>query len=182
MKKIAFAMLLLMMSLTASSAWAKTVAINKTNFPDAVFREYVLSNFDTNGDKKLTDAEAKKVKSLYLREEGIASLKGIEYFTALTSLNYRGGKLEHGGQLATLDVSKNTALLELIVECHQLTSLKVSGCTKLNVLHCGENRLTALDVSKIPLWSIWTAEETGCQLLMSAKTRNLFNLNAEQTS
>ncbi len=137
-----------MMSLTASSAWAKTVAINKTNFPDAVFREYVLSNFDTNGDKKLTDAEAKKVKSLYLREEGIASLKGIEYFTALTSLNYRGGKLEHGGQLATLDVSKNTALLELIVECHQLTSLKVSGCTKLNVLHCGENRLTALDVSK----------------------------------
>ena len=99
MKKIAAAMLCLMVLLTASSAWAKTVAINEKNFPDAVFREYVLNNFDTNGDKKLTDAEAKKVKSLYLREEGIASLKGIEYFTALTSLNYRGGKLEHGGHL-----------------------------------------------------------------------------------
>ena len=147
-----------------------------------MFREYVLSNFDTNGDKKLTDAEAKKVKSLYLREEGIASLKGIEYFTALTSLNYRGGKLEHGGQLATLDVSKNTALLELIVECHQLTSLKVSGCTKLNVLHCGENRLTALDVSKNTALVYLDCRGNRLSALDVSKIRNLFNLNAEQTS
>ncbi|MBQ9904920.1 MAG: hypothetical protein IJM47_09065, partial [Synergistaceae bacterium] len=88
MKKLSAVMLCVMMCFIASSsAWAKTVAINKTNFPDAVFREYVSNNFDTNKDGKLTDAEAKTVRQLNIIGRGIANLKGIEYFTALTNLS-----------------------------------------------------------------------------------------------
>ncbi|MBQ6348242.1 MAG: hypothetical protein IJI71_11895, partial [Clostridia bacterium] len=67
--------------------------INKANFPAADFRNYVLANIDSNGDKKLSKAEAEAVTELMLRtyedaEEGInawsiSTLKGVEYFPNL---------------------------------------------------------------------------------------------------
>ena len=61
----------------------------------------------------------------------------------MTSLNCRSNQ-----QLASLDVSKNTALTELKSSYTQLTSLDVSACTKLTELECEHTQLTSLDVSK----------------------------------
>jgi hypothetical protein len=47
-----------------------------------------------------------------------------------------------------LDVTKNTALVELDCEENQLTSLDVSKNTKLVYLSCDFNGITQLDVSK----------------------------------
>jgi len=72
----------------------------------------------------------------------IADLTGIEDFTALTSLGCGFN------QLTTLDLSNNTALIDL--ECYynyQLTTLDVSNCTALTFLSCSGNQLTTLDVS-----------------------------------
>ena len=43
-----------------------------------------------------------------------------------------------------------TALRELLCCFNQLTSLDVSGCTKLETIVCNDNRLTGLDVSGCP--------------------------------
>lgn len=50
------------------------------------------------------------------------------------------------GQLASLDVSHNTALQFLTCRNSQLTSLDVSGCTALQSLDCRDNQLTSLNL------------------------------------
>ena len=117
------------------------VAIDNTNFPDANFRT-VVENFDTNKDSSLSDTEIAAVEEIDCYDKGISNLKGIEYFTALRSLNC--GR----NQLTALDVSKNTTLTELHCNGNQLTKLDVSKNTALTFLGCGANQLTALDVSK----------------------------------
>lgn len=54
----------------------------------------------------------------------------------------------HYKPIASLDVSKNTALTFLVCEGSQLEELDVSKNTALQVLSCNENNLTSLDVSK----------------------------------
>lgn len=85
-------------------------SINETNFPDETFRNYVASSsVDVNQDAILTDAEI-GLKEIRLSGKNITSLKGIEYFTAMTQLYC------YNNQLATLDLSKNEALTRL--ECY----------------------------------------------------------------
>ncbi|MBR3293699.1 MAG: leucine-rich repeat domain-containing protein, partial [Oscillospiraceae bacterium] len=132
--------LALLPSVPAQAAW--DVAINATNFPDANFRSYVSGNCDSNGDGKLSAREIAAVTYIGCFNKNIASLKGIEHFTALTELWCDVNRL------TSLDVSKNTALTELYCYNNQLTALDVSGCTALTKLWCGVNRLTSLDVSK----------------------------------
>ena len=80
------------------------VAIDATNFPDANFRAYVLENCDSNGDGTLSAAEIAAVTEINCYDMGIASLQGVEYFTALTYLNCGWN------QLTELDMCANTAL------------------------------------------------------------------------
>ncbi len=89
------------------------IAVNETNFPDEIFRNYVkteLTNSNGNkvgGDGILTADEIAAVTEINVGYKNISSLKGIEYFTALTLLDCRWN------QLTSLDLSKNTALTEL---------------------------------------------------------------------
>ena len=117
------------------------LAINADNFPDQNFRVFLQSE-SYGKDYVLTPEEISVIKSLYLINNGITSLKGIEYFTALTEL------FCYGNQLTSLDVSKNTALTRLVCLENQLTSLDVSKNTALEYLDCSINQLTSLDVSK----------------------------------
>ena len=133
------------MNVTLTFNYQGTVAdvdINDANFPDDIFRTYVLDNIDINPkDEKLSELEINAVTEINVYEKGIADLKGIEHFTALTLLNCSKNKL------ASLDVSKNTLLNELHCDSSTLISLDVSGCTALETLRCGNNQLTGLDVS-----------------------------------
>ena len=125
--------------LTATTAWAD-VEINETNFPDAIFRNWVLSQ-EYGADGKLTEDEIAGVNSISVKSMRIQSLKGIEYFTALTEL------LCSNNWLRALDVSKNTALTSLDCHYNWLTALDVSQNTALTWLECSNTQLTALDVS-----------------------------------
>ena len=117
------------------------IAIDETNFPDENFRNWVLAQ-DYGLDGVLTEEEIAGVTFIDVSEKNIASLKGIEYFTALTQLDC------YENQLTSLDVSKNTVLTWLSCDNNQLTSLDVSKNTALMGLTCGGNQLTLLDVSK----------------------------------
>ncbi len=129
---------------------AEEVAIDETNFPDSTFRGYVTEEFDTDTNGKLSEQEIEKVTEIYIDKEKIKSLKGVEYFTALTKLWCADS------ELTSLDVSKNTALTGLVCYGNGLTSLDVSKNTALTFLACFDNELTSLDVSKntalIYLW------------------------------
>ena len=116
------------------------VAIDNTNFPDANFRT-IVEYYDTNKDSSLSDTEIAAVEEIDCYDKGISNLKGIEYFTALRSLNCGYN------QLTSLDVSKNTALTDLHCGDNQLTALDVSKNISLTDLDCDKNQLTSLDVS-----------------------------------
>ena len=112
---------------TAWESYSDIIAINSENFPDDNFRNYLLAQ-DYGKDGMLTDGEIKAIKSLNVSSQNIRSLKGIEYFYALTSLTCRFN------QLTGLDVSKNAALTELYCSSNPLTALDVSKNTALKSL------------------------------------------------
>ena len=148
---------------------ADDVEINEANFPDANFRRYVQTEFDTDKNDRLSSAEIAAVKQIIASTKGIKNLKGIEFFTALETLNCvqceltaldvsKNTKLEMldcesdsllgSMRLTELDVSQNKALKELNCWGIKMQKLNVSGCTALEKLDCGGNQLTALDVSE----------------------------------
>jgi hypothetical protein len=117
------------------------IDIDATNFPDEKFRAYLLSQpYGTDG--KLTAEEIAGVKNIRVVYKDIQSLKGIEHFTALTTLTCSFNRI------AKLDVSQNTALEELNCCSNWLTALDVTKNTALTELWCYDNRITSLDLSK----------------------------------
>lgn len=136
----------------AGSAWG---SVSLSAFPDPVFREYLRSydsgwtEYDSNGepytvgrdDGILGDKEIKRIIYISFYGDGIKSLKGIEYCTALTFLRC------NEKQLTELDVSRCTALDSLNCSYSQLTELNVNNNTALGTLFCNDNRLTSLNVS-----------------------------------
>ena len=58
-------------------AEAAGVTINSTNFPDANFRSYVSSNFDTNHDSYLNDSEINSIWKIDVHEMGVTDMKGV---------------------------------------------------------------------------------------------------------
>ena len=123
-----------------------TKPINEVNFPDDVFRKYLLSQ-SYGSDGVLTEEEIAGVKSINVHSsiystERVKTLQGIEFFTALETLYC------DNNQLTSLDVSQNTKLTTLYCDNNQLTSLDVSQNTELKYLKCSSNKITSLDLSK----------------------------------
>lgn len=117
------------------------ITIDETTFPDETFRKWVLKQ--TYGkDGVLTEQEIAGVKEIDVAYMDIKSLKGIEFFTALERL------FCFNNQLTELDISQNTALIDLIIDQNKLTMLDVTKNTALDRLSCDNNLLTELDVSK----------------------------------
>ena len=117
------------------------VFVSEMAFPDENFRNWLLGQ-EYGKSGYITAAGLAGVTNINVYEQGIADLKGIEYFTALNELNCSNNKL------TALDLSANTALETLHCNNNQLTALDMSANTALRNLNCYSNQLTALDVSK----------------------------------
>ena len=139
------------------------VSIDAEHFPDEAFRQYVIESCDTDKDGNLSNEEIAEKTQMYVSWRGIQTLKGVEYFTALTYLDCSGNELTEldmsnntaltslncwDNQLTSLDMSKNVSLDALYCSLNQLTKLDVSNNTALLSLSCGYNQLTELDVSQ----------------------------------
>ena len=161
------------------------VEINATTFPDAKFRDWVKTNI-TSGSDTLTATMIANTKDINVNSKQIADLTGIEYFTALktldcgynqlTALDVSKNMLLEGlscfnNQLATLDVSNNTSLTTLWCSNNQLTTLDVSNNTALTKLICSASQLTTLDVGKnIKLTILWCSNNQLTTLDVSNNT------------
>ncbi|MBR5039385.1 MAG: leucine-rich repeat protein, partial [Prevotella sp.] len=150
------------------SQMSNDVMINETIFPDELFRKW-LSRQEYGKDGILTEEEIAGVTFMNLFPQNliavghIKSLKGIEYFTAVTKIVCSMNELTeldlskntaltwlecYGNHLTKLDLSKNTELTILDCSGNELTALNVSCCNKLTELNCIMNELTELDLSK----------------------------------
>ena len=164
MKKHLFLFIMMLSPMLAS---AEDVKINETTFPDTNFRNWVLSQ-DYGKDGMLTEGEIAEVTFMNLfpqniiAEGHIQSLKGIEYFTAMTKLVCSRNELTeldlskntaltwlecYGNHLKELDLSNNPELTYLECLSNELTTLDILNCTKLTELYCFDNQLTTLNVS-----------------------------------
>ena len=126
--------------------------INETNFPDANFRQWVITNL-AGGKDYMTEAEVDGVEVMDVSDRGIADMKGIEHFSMLKRLYCSQN------QLVDLDVSHNTALELLWCLDNRLVSLDTSRNTELESLQCSGNQLTTLDVSHNPALIMLTCEQ-----------------------
>ena len=116
------------------------VELNEKNFPDMIFRLYLMDKIDTNDDLVLDPSEL-ALEKMDVRSQGINDLKGIEYFTKLTYLNCSQNELK------SLDVSNNKELTELYCAKNQLEVLNITGCNKLKNVLCNNNHIEKIDVS-----------------------------------
>lgn len=119
------------------------IVIDATNFPDENFRNFLLGK-DYGKDGIITDIEIDNITTLkdIVLEDGLQSLKGIEFFTSLQNL-YLAWQ-----SIGSLDISNNTKLTSLTCIHCGLSSLDVSQNTALVSLNCSANGgLTSLKVS-----------------------------------
>ena len=140
------------------------VALNAKNFPDEAFRTYLQTQFDTDSNGYLRNAERNAVTEIVADNKGLTSLKGVEHFPNLKKLSCTGN------QLTGLDLSQNPALEELHCNGNQLPELDLSSNTALVYLRCNKNPLTKLNVSQsVQLKELDVSE---CQLPQLDVSRN----------
>ena len=116
------------------------VQVNRMNFPDEHFREYVTTIAGDDG--MLSPEERDAVTSIVLNNMEIESVWGIEYFENLTSLEVKNNKL------TSIDISKNQKLETLYCLGNQISTLDLSKNAALKEVWCAYNKITSLDVSK----------------------------------
>ena len=106
----------------------------KVAFADANFKAYCVQHFDTDGDGEISEDEAEAISTIdcskSLFSATIVSLKGIEHFLNLVSLDFSGQSV------VRLDISQNASLSNLICGGNQLIQLDVSGNDSLSLLDC----------------------------------------------
>ena len=131
-------LLLLVTVLAASLAVHADVTINSTNFPDAVFRNYLLSEYPSG---TITTAQLNARDTLNLPYKGISDMTGVQYFTQLKRLDL------YSNNLTTIDVSANTKLIYLNLGYNKLTSLNVDNNTVLQELYLQNNQISLFSVT-----------------------------------
>ncbi len=130
------------------------IYINKQNFPDEVFREYISENADKDKDGFLTKKEISDIKSIDFeghfasdlpgdKSKQIKSLKGINIFENLENLTINNNVFK------TLDLTGLVNLKNIFVHNSGICNVKgLDSCTKLETLNLSNNNLSNIDLSK----------------------------------
>ncbi len=154
---------------------------------DNTLKSLLLAAADTDGDGKISLAEAAAVKSLEYKvteasDLPIMTLEGLEYFTGLERIVLQGNEfteinLSGNTALTYLDLSSNTYLETVNVKgCSALTAIYVpfdkalqtvdlEGCTSLVTVTGYASGLTSLDVKDCSKLETLTVYSTNIQTL-----------------
>lgn len=120
----------------------ESIIIDEEQFPDEAFREYILTDCDTDKNGVLDALEIQRTEYLDCNNLGISNLEGLEVFENLKGLYCENNKIEE------LDLSKAVKLETLWCSKNMLAKLDVSKNINLKYLECYSNSLRELDVSK----------------------------------
>lgn len=168
-----------------------------TTFTDANFQSFVSSNFDTNNDGSLSEEEIANVTSINVSNytSAISSMKGIEVFTALESLNCSGQAIKSLDvvdltNLVSINASNNQlSTFSFPTEAPNLTSVNLSGnllteitlqdttYSSLTSLNVYGNQLNAIDLSSLPALTSLSIGYNALSELDLSKNSNLITLD-----
>ncbi len=161
------------------------IYINKQNFPDEVFREYISENADTNKDGFLGKEEISNLKSIdfdglsYIPSDlpgdkckQIKSLKGINIFENLESLTLKNNVFK------TLDLTGLTNIKNVSVTNNGISSVNgLNFCTNLETLNLSNNRLSNINLSKNTSLKTLNLENNSFNCLDLSNNASLKNLS-----
>ncbi len=127
------------------------LVLNKENFPDQVFRDYLRlcwEEYDTNEDGMLSDEELKSFTEFDAHatpvvdiSARIKSLQGIEKLKYLTEVDVYGNNI-----IGELDISGLSNLTRLECGGNKITSIVLPEESKLKELDCSLDPITFLDL------------------------------------
>lgn len=125
---------------------SETVTINQSGyqadyitFEDELFKDVLIELYDSNEDGEIDAREALSVTDIVCSGKSIYSLKGVERFANLKTLDCSNNSI------VELDLTANSELTSLKCYSNSLVELNISGLEKLTYLDCKSNSLT--DVS-----------------------------------
>ena len=134
----------------AALAARADVTINATNFPDANFRNYLMSEYPSG---TITTAQLNARTELILEYKGISNMTGVQYFTQLKKLSL------YGNNLTSINVRALTKLTYLNLGKNKLTSINVDNNTALEQLYLQSNQLTSVTVEFLSdLRTLWVSQ------------------------
>lgn len=130
-----------------ASAVDGDIPLNATYFPDAAFREEIQRyGYDYDGNNALSAEERTDVTELWVSGEcysgcpaKITSLKGIEYFPNLETLD------ASSNEITSVDLSQNQKLTELNLSGNPIPALNLHGNLALESLNISDTKFTAID-------------------------------------
>ncbi len=129
-----------------SSKKSYTIKQNKfivqVSFADDNFKNFCITNFDTDKDGVVSIDEAAAVTTMNISNKGIASLAGIESFTSLQTLNCSNNSI------SSIDLTSLSALTSLNCANNKLTILDIQYNTNLTTFDCTGNT----SLIKINVW------------------------------
>ncbi|MCR4032587.1 MULTISPECIES: T9SS type A sorting domain-containing protein [Flavobacterium] len=154
------------------------VPVQYTQIPDAEFENYLAYlGYDKDGiNGKVLTSNISSIKTLEVSYSArkITNLTGIEDFTALESLIYRGNT----GKISALDVSKNTKLKTLDVSSNLLTALNISNNLELETLIVDSNKITDLDVTQNTKLKVLKFESNQLSAISVSNNKELTTFNS----
>lgn len=187
------------------------------SFADPQFKDYLLSSndsnnialnasffsikIDANSNGEIEVSEAAQVRRLWIEDNTVTDLTGVEGFTNLQQITVRGTSVTNltldmpslfrlqcndNVQLASIDMSGSTGLAEFVCpDNSQLASINVSGCTAITQLIARNSSLLNLDASglenivtlDVSNSALETVDVTGCTALtyLNLAQTNLVN-------
>ena len=172
MKTIPYVLLLPLALIVLFTQCKKDPEIELVDIPSPTLLNALIDvGVDIDGDGAISKSEADSVLILDFTHKGISDMTGIEVFINLEELYC------HGNQLTNLDVSYNSALLNLDCSDNQLTHLDVSYNTGLLDLKCSWNPLTSLDISENPKMEILRCRMNLLTTLDVSNNKSLYYIN-----
>lgn len=112
------------------------------NFPDKVFKKYLIDNFDKDGDGEISLTEALTINKVLCSRKGIISIAGIEYLPNLEVLDCSRN------EIGNIDISENKKLKHLSCYNNPICSLNIKENPLLITLYCGNCNIDDLDCSQ----------------------------------
>ena len=107
------------------------------------FEQYMLQNFDLDGDNHISISEAKNVKEIDCSFMNMMSLECLQFFTELEKLNCSHNSIDK------IDLTKHTKLKELVCAYASRDSIiDLSNNVALEVLEYAGSHLKFLDLSR----------------------------------
>ena len=115
------------------------LAVNRANFPDSGFRNYILDHFDSDYDEMLSEDELSKITSIDISEKGVETLDGVHLLPLLDTLICKNNRI------SSLNLEKNKLKYLDCSENLELKTIQFGGC----ILSIEYLNLTHTNVSQV---------------------------------